>query len=266
MEFILVGSGKVGTAFTYHFEKNGHKCIGVIEKQLSNYEIFTKNIRKIKQFRIDDELPKTDFIVITVNDDEIENIANDLSSNDFLNTKHIFHTSGFLSSNIFQNINNDKIEFHSIHPLISMPDVKSAIENLPKAYFAIEGENEIWMNKIVEVIGGKSFKISAEGKPNYHTAAVIIGNLFIGLLKMSQVVSEKSNIDKSTYMKYFNPLIQSVLDNASKNGINSALSGPIQRNDKKLIKKQIKILKKIGNKDIVDIYKDLVKYINNINS
>lgn len=264
MEFILIGSGKVGTAFTYHLEKNGNKCIGVIEKELSNYKIFSKNIRKIKQFKIDDQLPKSDFIIITVNDDEIENIASNLSGNNYLNTKHIFHTSGFLSSNVFKDIDGCKVEFHSIHPLISMPNVKSAIENLPKAYFAIEGENDIWMNDIVEIIGGKSFEILAEEKPYYHTSAVVIGNLFVGLLKISQIVSEKSNIDESTYMKYFNPLIQSVLGNATKNGIDSALSGPIQRNDTKVIEKQIDILKKIGNEDIVNIYKGLVEYIKKV--
>jgi len=252
MEFILIGSGKVGTAFTYHLEKNGNKCIGVIEKELSNYKMFSKNIRKIKQFKIDDQLPKSNFIIVTVNDDEIENIAS------------IFHTSGFLSSNIFRSIKSRKVEFHSIHPLISMPNVKSAIENLPKAYFAIEGKNDIWMNEIVKIIGGKSFKILAEEKPYYHTAAVIIGNLFVGLLKMSQIVAEQSNINESTYMKYFNPLIQSVLDNATKSGIDSALSGPIQRNDTKVIEKQIDILKKIGNEDIVNIYKGLVEYIKKV--
>ena len=261
MKFVLIGCGKVGTAFTYHFEKSGHKCVGVIEKELSNYKIFSKNIREIKQFKIDDKLPKSDFIIVTINDDEIENVVNHLCKNIYLNTKHIFHTSGFLSSNIFKNIDNNKIEFHSIHPLISMPNIELAIENLPKAYFAIEGKNNKWMEEIVEIIGGKSFKILAEEKPYYHTSAVIIGNLLVGLLKMSQVVAKRSNIDELTYMKYFNPLIKSVLENVTKSGIDSALSGPIQRNDKKMIEKQIKLLKNIGNEDIVNIYKKLVEYL-----
>jgi len=261
MKFILIGCGKVGTAFTYHLEKNDHQCVGVIENNLLNYELFSKNIRKIKQNRIDDKLPKTDFIIIAVNDDEIENIANKLCKNKGLNTKHIFHTSGFLSSNIFRSIKSRKVEFHSIHPLISMPNVKSAIENLPKAYFAIEGENNQWMNEIVEIIGGKSFKISGKEKPYYHVSAVIIGNLLVGLLKMSTVVADRGNISEMDYMKYFSPLIQSVLENVKTNGIDLALSGPIQRNDKKLIEKQIELLKNMNNENILEIYRELVKYL-----
>ncbi|GAI27272.1 unnamed protein product, partial [marine sediment metagenome] len=98
-------------------------------------------------------------------------------------------------------------------------------------------------------------RIRKEQKIYHHLIGVFSSNLMVGLISASYEMAKSTHWNNKEINDVIMPIIKETLNNIEINGIKSALSGPLERGDIKIIKKHLNTLKK--HKNLLDIYKTL---------
>ena len=96
-----------------------------------------------------------------------------------------------------------------------------------------------------------TFIIQPEQKPLYHAACTIASNYLVTLMDFTQQVVD--TLDADLDMSYLYPLISGTLENIKRDGIKSALTGPIMRGDIGTVEKHLMILHQ-KNPDFIPPY------------
>ncbi|WGS65961.1 DUF2520 domain-containing protein [Marinitoga aeolica] len=232
MNINIIGPGKVG--------KSLYNCF--LEK---NIEVILID----KNFDYENNI-LTGIILITTNDENIENVWNKLKRYDLSQINAIGHCSGYLNSSFF-----DQIPHFSMHPNFPFSSVTNC-ENIKNIVWGIEGNEkgiEI-AKKLVTILEGKYVIIPQNKKKLYHLAAVISSNFSYALIKMAKDIYREMNISDIEHL--INLSIKS-LENIKEKGLKNALTGPVARNDLKTINEEKNEFKKFfGNEEIYDFFID----------
>lgn len=247
MKIGIIGAGRVGFSFGKYLVNHNYDLIGYYSRTKKNAidaAIFTNT----ECYESLNELVKIcDILFLTVNDDSIKDIVNDLKKID-VKDKIICHTSGALSSDIIDI--NDTFNY-SIHPIMAFPDKYSSYISLEDAHFTIEG-NKKYISYFLEMF--KNVKIiKTENKELYHAMSSLASNNINGLLYLIDL--ELKKIDLS--FDDFKDLFFKNASNINELGYYNSLTGPIERNDLNTIKKHVNAL----SLDIRDIYIKTAKAI-----
>ncbi|MBA7515433.1 hypothetical protein ES705_07473 [subsurface metagenome] len=172
--------------------------------------------------------------------------------------KYIFHFSGLLPAGIFPKSKNTYRA--SVHPFATFP--KISIPATRKKYILfVEGDTRA-ANIAKRIFIKKYFiinKIRKEQKIYHHLIGVFSSNLMVGLISAIYEMTKSTHWSKKEINNVIMPIIKETLNNIEINGIKSALSGPVERGDIKIIKKHLNILK--NNKNLLNIYKTLSRAI-----
>ncbi|MFW6035048.1 MAG: Rossmann-like and DUF2520 domain-containing protein [Halothermotrichaceae bacterium] len=236
MKAIVIGAGRVGTSFAYLLQKKDIDVLGVYNKHYDSAKKAVNNIETGKPYRwqqLKEEVNKANLLIFTTPDDVIKDMYHKL---DIDNDQYIMHMSGILSSSIFKNNNNNGL--FSMHPLQSVASFSEGIKVLPETLFTIEGNDRgiNFAKKLVELLDVDYKIIDTKYKPLYHASAVIASNYLVTLLNGSYRLLEEANLSDRDIHKGILNLVRGTLNNIEKMGVESALTGPICRGDKKTIK------------------------------
>jgi predicted short-subunit dehydrogenase-like oxidoreductase (DUF2520 family) len=238
MKIVLIGSGNVAWNLGRLFVHHKHEVVQIISRnaQTATELAYELNTESANYFSIINK--QADIYIITVNDDAIDNIANELLG---LN-KLVVHTSGAMNMDILAKCTNT---YGVLYPLQSL--VYGAKE-LPEIPFLIQGNTNEVKNKLTEfaaTLSPQVLKISDEEKIELHVAAVFVNNFTNHLYVLAQQWCKEHNLDFSLLL----PLIKETTDRvlAEKNNPNMRLrdlqTGPAIRNDKVAIAKHKELLK-----------------------
>lgn len=183
-----------------------------------------------------DKIKKAEVIFILTKDDEIEKFYN--KNKDILISKKLFHFSGAVTHK----------HIISIHPVFSFSKKTISKEEFEKIIFS--SENPGYIKKNLKWFKNKVIKINPQEKAYYHSLLSVYFNFpLIIIRELSDRITRKFNISKN-YLKY------SFIKNFERYIKTDEITGPIERNDKKTIKKHMKSLK---NKRILSLYKEILK-------
>ncbi len=242
----FIGAGKVGTAFGVYLKQNGFTIHGYYSRTLNS----TNRAAILTNSKVEKTLSglvgHTDIIFITTNDDEIERVCNTLVNQDLLSEgKIMVHMSGASSSNILQLAKQKGCYIYSLHPIQSFADINKAVEDLDHTVFSIEGDDEKIeiIESILNRMGNKYFRITAEQKAIYHATACVMSNYLVTLMDYGLSLFESIGIDKQEGYKALLPLIEGTIKNIDVLGTEKALTGPIARGDSETVKMHIKALR-----------------------
>ena len=251
-KILIVGTGKVGSVLAVtldrlpeyrisHLYNRNWKKAERLCKLLSNCSV-TDNIKEILQ--------EVDTIFITVPDREIKPVYDGIYSH--LKAGQILvHCSGALGSDVFDKT-TDAV---SIHPNFSFSSTFPP-KLLPGGiYFGIEGRGKglPFAEELIKALKGKPIHISTEEKPLYHLSAVIAANFTLAMLDISRYIYGNIDINEETWKKVVLPLVRSVLKNIENSSIEDAITGPIARGEKDVVKREGKALKAI-DPELYNIY------------
>lgn len=244
LKFTLVGAGKVGAAFACELSTAGIEPLCIIDRQFQNKSRLRKFFKSteflptITQQCID----SSDFILISVQDREIAPLLRQWRKVklDF-QEKVLMHTSGLLTSEVFEVIRVKSANCGSIHPIQTFARISGKNERLLTGiYFGVEGGQRFLTiaKKIIKTLNSKFVIIRKQNKILYHTACSIasnflVTNLDIGVTLMSKCVQFDG-------LKVLSPIISQTLKNVLNSGVGQALTGPVARGDVAVVKKQIK--------------------------
>lgn len=252
MKFGFIGAGKVGFSLGKYLAVKGQELTGY-------YSEFDEDAIEAAQFtgsrfyeNVEQLLQDSDVIFLTVPDGLIGNLWNQLKKYHFTN-KILCHTSGALSSEIFEGIAENHNFGYSIHPLFAVSDKYTSYKDLSNSFFTIEGAEKRLreMKALFESLGNSVCLISKENKVKYHAAAATASNLVVGVLNMAEKLMQECGFEKEQAGRALEPIIRGNVENIIKQGSVYALTGPIERNDVSTVKKHLSVL--TGNE--LEIYK-----------
>ena len=248
MKIGFIGAGKVGFSLGKYFVSNGIFVTGY-------YSMSPKSAKSAAEFTnsrmynsLTDILKDSDTLFITVPDDAIGTVWEYMKNLDVKNKK-ICHCSGSISSAAFFDAENKGAYVYSIHPLCAVSDRYNSWHDLKNAVFTIEGSRQYLtqMQNLFTELGNTVAVIDTADKALYHVGAVMASNLVIALLAMGKDILKQCGFSEETAQKAILPLFKVNTDNIVKYGLTNALTGPIERNDIKTVKRHLENLSKDFN-------------------
>lgn len=259
MKIGFVGAGKVGFSLGKYLYLHGETVTGYYNRTPQaalEAAMFTNTTQYL---RLSSLVESSEVLFLTVTDDAIPAVWQELRKLP-LAGKLICHTSGSLSSRVFEGIEELGAYGCSVHPLYAFNDKLHSYEKLGTAFFTIEGSSP-YRKRLVELFcsfGNPVATISAEDKTKYHAAAAIVSNLSVGLTSLGEDLLTECGFTVADAHKALAPLIMNNVGNVIRYGTTDALTGPIERNDITTVGKHLAV---IGDADQLVIYKSLSRQV-----
>ncbi|WOD43717.1 Rossmann-like and DUF2520 domain-containing protein [Hwangdonia lutea] len=237
---VILGAGNVAT----HLFKAFAKAENIMVKQWYNRHISAISSYKNKVEIIDDLslLKDADIYIIAVSDDAIAELSEQLP---FVN-KLVVHTSG--SVGVYD---IDKKQKRGVfYPLQTFSkDAEMEFKNVPICIETIDKKDYHILKELAISIGSPTKKVNSDQRRVLHLAAVFVNNFTNQLYRIGHEITESEGAE----FDLLKPLILETAKKVQEFSPYMAQTGPAKRNDKKTIKKHLKILESEQHKAIYEL-------------
>lgn len=246
----IIGTGRLGTTLAVALARRGYSLRSLVARRVQSARKAASlldaevQVLAAKQLRT---LIRADLFLITVPDDQIPQVARELSEINADQKVTALHTSGALSSDVLAPLREKGWSTGSIHPLMSVSGTQDGDDSLRGAFWSVEGDRSaLRLGKaIVRELGGKSFSIRSEDKPLYHAAAVMASGNVTALFDVALEMLGECGLDRKTARSVLVPLIASTVRNLETKDPSQALTGTFSRGDVETVKRHVAALKKL---------------------
>lgn len=242
----ILGAGNVATHLFKVFKRT---------KTISVSQWFNRHLDFIEQYKhqvelIDEisKLKEADVYILAVSDDALKEVSEALP----FKNRFIVHTSGGLTLHEM-----DKKNVRGVfYPLQTFSkDFELDFAQVP---FCIETEDKSKLEilkQLAEAIGSQYYTVNGEQRNSLHLAAVFVNNFTNQLYRIAHEITESTSVD----FNILKPLIKETAHKLDELSPYRAQTGPAKRNDKKTIKKHLKMLKNQTHKDIYNLLTQAIK-------
>ena len=190
-----------------------------------------------------DLINECDAVFITVSDNAIKPVFDEIKHLREIDGRIICHTSGALSSEIFED-SPYQVYGYSIHPMYAVSDKYTSYLNFSNAFITIEGHS-LHLDEMVEYFrtaGLSTGSISTSSKSKYHAACAIASNLVCGIYGFSQRILTECGMDEELSDKALKGLFRDNAIGITEKGVTAQLTGPLERNDTGTVEKHMAVL------------------------
>ncbi|MGY0392669.1 Rossmann-like and DUF2520 domain-containing protein [Bizionia sp. KMM 8389] len=242
----IIGAGNVATHLYKAFTK---------AENISVTQWYNRDIRKLAMFQsevdtIDDltQLKPADIYIIAVSDDAIADISKALPFED----RFVVHTSGSVSVYDLDKKNKRGV----FYPLQSFSkDVPIPIETVPICIETIGKKNAPLLKSLGDNLGCQTYKVNSDQRRALHLAAVFVNNFTNQLYRVAHEITESEGVE----FDILKPLILETANKVQTISPYLAQTGPAKRNDKKTIKKHLKLLESEQHQAIYKLLTSSIK-------
>jgi predicted short-subunit dehydrogenase-like oxidoreductase (DUF2520 family) len=260
-EVSIIGTGRLGTTLAVALANGGYSIRSLVARTAQSARKAARlldadvQVLPARQLRT---LVSADIFLITVPDDQIPRVADELSNVRFnADQKKMtaLHTSGALSSDVLAPLREKGWHTGSIHPLLSVSG--SGDESLRGAFWGVEGDRVALRvgKEIVRNLEGKSFSIRAADKPLYHAAAVMVSGNVVALFDVALEMLAECGLDRKTAHEILLPLIASTVRSLETKTPEASLTGTFSRGDVETVKRHLAALQDKKLADALDLYR-----------
>jgi len=241
----IIGAGRLGLALAYVLKYAGLVTISAIHNHSPQS---TKNAAEIIEdaeaiFDIED-LPPADITLITVPDDRISEIVDNLNLRKRVQSSSIvIHCSGVLGSDILAELKVYGCYIANFHPLKSFRKNQYSLDLFQDVPCVVEGDEKAvnWLRTTFLPLKAHLISIDKSQKALYHAAAVMASNYLITLSHISSNLLQQAGIEEKESKRLIYKLMQSSMDNLLQTKHEKdALTGPISRGDYQTISHHLK--------------------------
>lgn len=241
----IIGAGRLGTALAVALARNGYAIRSLVARGIkSARKAATLVDGQVETFAAKqlELLPPAQVFLIAVTDDEIANVASQLSALSYTSKPVVLHTSGALSSEALAPLRAKGWSTGSVHPLISVSGANDTVEG---AFWSVEGDaRAVRLAKtLVRDLGGTSFSIRTADKPLYHAAAVMTSGNVTALFDVALEMLVACGLTRKTARRILQPLLASTVHNLETKDPAAALTGTFSRGDVETVKRHLAALK-----------------------
>lgn len=232
MRITLIGSGNVATHLGAAFKNAGYRIVQVYSRNMQNAALLAYHIGAEAIDDLDNIDPNTDIFIISVSDDAIAGIAQELSNHNRL----IVHTSGAADLfGILAFTDNAGV----LYPLQTFSKTKGV--DFLTVPLCIEGGNETItkiLNQLAQSISNNVYEIDSTKRRTLHLAAVFACNFPNYLYHVAQEIlaDQRLNFD------LLRPLILETALKVQSNLPANVQTGPAVRNDQKTMDSHLELL------------------------
>lgn len=257
MRVVIIGTGRMGIAQARLARFNGDTIAFGIDVN-SNAQGEFETIFHLKCFTSVSEAcwDDIDLVWVTVGDDQIEDMAQQLSKY-IAASCIVLHTSGLhTSQSLRRYLPNHPCA--SMHPLMSCPLTSVSDLECFNTYkgvlHTLEGDEPAikCAEMLVERLGGRAVRISEAQKPLYHAAAVFASNYPIVLLNVAVGIFEECGFSHHDALAGARRLFWQGAQTCQTVEPLDALTGPVKRRDLNTIAKHLDVL--VDNKSLYELY------------
>ncbi|CAH8283346.1 putative short-subunit dehydrogenase-like oxidoreductase (DUF2520 family) [Mariniflexile fucanivorans] len=237
---VILGAGNVATHLFKAFSKTG---------QVSVIQWYNRSIDAIKPYKneveiIDNlsQLIEADLYILAVSDDTIKSLSSQLPFENRL----VVHTSG--AAGVYD---IDKKHKRGVfYPLQTFSKTASInFADVPICIEALESTDYQLLKKIAKLIGSPTKKVNTDQRKVLHLAAVFVNNFTNQLYRVAHEITESEGAE----FDLLKPLILETAKKVQDHSPYMAQTGPAKRNDKKTLKKHLKLLKDQHHTDIYNL-------------
>lgn len=256
----FIGAGKVGNTLGKYFEQNNIALTGYFDID-KNAAMEAADFTLSTVYTSLSELVNcSDIIFITTTDNSIQYVWEDIKELP-IEGKIICHCSGALSSEVFKEVDEKGAFGYSIHPLFSCSSKTSSYKKLYDALITIEGSREHLqeVEALFKRLGNSTRIIDSTQKIKYHAAAVFASNQPIALAGQGADILEQCGFTRDEAIKAVLFLMSHAIENIERQGLEEALTGPVERNDIITVKKHLKALSEEEKNIYISLSKKLIK-------
>ncbi len=237
----FIGAGKVGCTLGKVFSEGGIRMTGYYSRHIESAKAAAVFTGTHCYDELETLVHDSDAIFITVPDGVITDIFKELTKFD-IKGKHICHCSGSMSAGeAFPGIYEAGAIGCSIHPLFPISDKFTTYKEVTDAFFCLEGDEEgvsFWETQL-NSLGIRTQVIDPDSKVSYHAGCAIASNLVCALMQESLHLLAGCGFSDKAAREALAPLIRSNVEHVISDGVESALTGPVERNDIKTVQKHI---------------------------
>jgi predicted short-subunit dehydrogenase-like oxidoreductase (DUF2520 family) len=252
----FIGAGTVGTALALRLEEKGYYVTSVASRTRDSAEKLADMTNNCRVYENNQEVVDTsDLVFITTPDDVIANVAKEMKWRKGMN---VVHCSGADSLDILEPAEKEGAQTGALHPLQTFADAEYAIENIPGSTFAVEGNEPLLgtLKDMALALNGRWIELKPGDKVLYHTAAVMVCNYLVTLVKMATDLWQNFGVPANETTKALLPLIKGTVNNIDNIGLPYCLTGPLARGDVGTINKHLEALEKSAP-SLLRVYSDL---------
>ncbi|TWR29046.1 DUF2520 domain-containing protein [Mucilaginibacter pallidiroseus] len=242
MRITLIGSGNVATHLGAALKNAGHRIAQVYSPTMQNaallaYHLGADAIDNLQQIDTD-----TDIFIISVKDDAIANVAEQLAKHDIL----MAHTSG---AAVLQQLTAFTDKAGVFYPLQTFSKTKEV--NFWDVPMCIEGADESItqsLEALARDVSNNIYRVSSTQRKVLHLAAVFACNFPNYLYGIAQHLLAGSDMS----FDMLRPLIIETADKIKTNLPGSVQTGPAVRNDEQTMAAHLQMLS--GQNNLQEIY------------
>ncbi len=242
----IIGTGAVGTALAVLLRDAGYEIAGISGR---SRERTTDLAKRLDKQHGDDSnettIEKSDVVFFCLTDevlsDEIKRCAGARQS---FEGKIFFHTSGALSSRLFDPMRKKGAYAASFHPLQTVPRNSTGV-TLKDFAVTLEGDQQAvdYAVEMVKNVGAKPLLIQPEQKVMYHTTATLASNGLVGLSGVVEEMIDAVGLGEEG-REHFYKLMGQSLENSRSMTAPAAITGPAARGDVATLKQHLNNLRR----------------------
>lgn len=242
----IIGCGRLGSALAIAMHRHTFRIAALIDCNLASARRLARLVNAEAYSDKIQARASSEIVIIAVPDDSIVPVVSALAASigDIGQVRYICHTSGALTSDVFDALQIYQIAGASVHPIQTFPGAADDWKRFENCYFGIEGDRLAveFFQGVIKQLGSKSVIIPKEFKSQYHLACTIASNFLIALLAPVQALFQQANFSERQAFAILFPLLITTLTNLKNDGLEAALSGPLLRGDRGTIERHLHIL------------------------
>ena len=243
MRIGFIGAGRVGYTMGKYLKTKGLDIAGYYSRTMEHAADAAEFTDTRYFSNAVDLINECDAVFITVSDNAIKPVFDEIKHLREIDGRIICHTSGALSSEIFED-SPYQVYGYSIHPMYAVSDKYTSYLNFSNAFITIEGHS-LHLDEMVEYFrtaGLSTGSISTSSKSKYHAACAIASNLVCGIYGFSQRILTECGMDEELSDKALKGLFRDNAIGITEKGVTAQLTGPLERNDTGTVEKHMAVL------------------------
>lgn len=240
----IIGAGRVGGNLAFWLSRSGWRIAKIYSRSESSAKMVASSIPTGVASSVKDVLRTCDVAFITVPDDAIVPVLEEISEHKPVRVKTLVHCAGCLPSSLLA-IAGMEFAKVSIHPMSTIPPLSTKANPFRNIFFGVEGDEFAvkMAEQMVSDLDAKHTLVDTEKKPLYHTAGVFASNFLYVMAHIAQDLLIQSGIDDNIAKKVTITFIKRALRNLLRFGLPEGMTGPISRGDVRTVETHIKALK-----------------------
>lgn len=245
---VIIGSGNVATHLGRALRWSRYSIVQVCSRSLVNAQTLATELQAEATNQLSDIIPDADLFLITVSDDAIEQVAQQIKV-----TGIVAHTSGSATIELMKNCSPKHGVFYPLQTFTKDKDVE--LEGIP---ILVEGNTQEVDDALFDLgnrLTSNAMRLTTEQRLKLHIAAVFACNFTNHMYAISSMILQESGLE-FTALRH---LVNETNAKAMSNQPADVQTGPAVRGDTVLIERHIELLK--DHPKFSEIYKLLSETI-----